>query len=68
MGIIDEALAKGQGSLSEYQAKLFLREHNIPVTREVLVTSVLQTTAGRMIFSELKGGQPEKKVYGVNAR
>jgi uncharacterized protein YacL len=35
---------------------------------EVLVTSVLQTTAGRMIFSELKGGSPEKKVYGMNAR
>ncbi len=28
---------------------------------EVLVTSVLQTTAGRMIFSELKGVAPEKK-------
>ncbi len=35
---------------------------------DVLVTSVLQTTAGRMIFSELKGAQPEKKVYGMNAR
>lgn len=45
MGIIDEALAKGQGSLSEYQAKLFLREHNIPVTREVLVTSVEEAVA-----------------------
>ena len=37
MGIIDEAVAKGQGSLSEYQAKLFLAEHKIPVTREELV-------------------------------
>jgi len=35
---------------------------------EVLVTSVLQTTAGRMIFSELKGVANEKKAYGVNAR
>jgi uncharacterized protein YacL len=35
---------------------------------EVLVTSVLQTTAGRMIFSELKGVAPEKKAYGLTAR
>jgi uncharacterized protein YacL len=35
---------------------------------EVLVTSVLQTTAGRMIFSELKGVAPEKKTYGLTAR
>lgn len=35
---------------------------------EVLVTSVLQTTAGRMIFSELKGVAPEKKSYGLAAR
>jgi uncharacterized protein YacL len=35
---------------------------------EVLVTSVLQTTAGRMIFSELKGVALEKKTYGLNAR
>jgi acetyl-CoA synthetase (ADP-forming) len=37
MGIIDEALAKGQRALSEYEAKLFLSEHKIPVTREKLV-------------------------------
>jgi acetate---CoA ligase (ADP-forming) subunit beta len=37
MGIIDEAVAKGQGALSEYEAKLFLKEHKIPVTREELV-------------------------------
>ena len=30
---------------------------------EVLVTSVLQTTAGRMIFSELKGTVNEKRLY-----
>ena len=35
---------------------------------EVLVTSVLQTTAGRMIFSELKGVAPEKNAYGLAAR
>lgn len=37
MGIIDEAVAKGQRALSEYQAKQFLSEHGIPVTREELV-------------------------------
>jgi acetyl-CoA synthetase (ADP-forming) len=37
MGIIEEAVAKGQKALSEHQAKLFLSEHNIPVTREELV-------------------------------
>ena len=37
MGIIDEAVAKGQRALSEYEAKIFLSEHKIPVTREELV-------------------------------
>jgi uncharacterized protein YacL len=32
----------------------------------VTVTSVLQTTAGRMIFSELKDIAPEKKTSGVS--
>lgn len=32
---------------------------------EVIVTSVLQTTAGRMIFSELKGIVSDKKVIGM---
>lgn len=35
-------------------------------TVDVVVTSVLQTTAGRMIFSELKGA--EKKSYGGAAK
>jgi uncharacterized protein YacL len=35
---------------------------------EVTVTSVLQTTAGRMIFSELKEVVSEKKHYGVGAK
>jgi uncharacterized protein YacL len=30
---------------------------------DVLVTSVLQTAAGRMIFSELKTGTADKKPY-----
>jgi uncharacterized protein YacL len=35
---------------------------------EVLVTSVLQTTAGRMIFSEMKGIASEKRPLGLNAK
>lgn len=35
------------------------------VTVEALVTSVLQTTAGRMIFSELKSVIAEKKPLGI---
>ena len=35
------------------------------VTVEALVTSVLQTTAGRMIFSELKSVVAEKKPLGI---
>lgn len=34
----------------------------------VTVTSVLQTTAGRMIFSELKDVSSEKSTYGLNSR
>ncbi len=39
MGIIEEAAARGQKSLDEYQAKRFLAEHGIPVTREELVSN-----------------------------
>jgi hypothetical protein len=34
-------------------------------TLEVMVTSVLQTTAGRMIFSELKDAVSEKSFAGA---
>ncbi|MDY6796393.1 MAG: acetate--CoA ligase family protein [Actinomycetota bacterium] len=37
MGIIDEAVGRGQKALSEYQAKLLLAQCDIPVTREELV-------------------------------
>ena len=36
-------------------------------TLEVMVTSVLQTTAGRMIFSELKDVVPEKNSVGTGS-
>ena len=35
---------------------------------EVMVTSVLQTTAGRMIFSDMKDVVAEKKSYGTNTK
>lgn len=34
----------------------------------VMVTSILQTTAGRMIFSELKDVVAERKSYGLSAK
>ncbi len=37
MDIVKEAVKKGQKALSEYQAKLFLSEHEVPVTFEKLV-------------------------------
>jgi uncharacterized protein YacL len=40
---------------------------NLGDTVEVAVTSVLQTTAGRMIFSEMKSVVPEKRMQGLNA-
>ncbi len=40
MGIIDDAISRGQNSLSEYEAKKFLAEHGILVTREELVKNV----------------------------
>lgn len=45
MGIIDEAVARGQGALSEYEAKLFLKEREIPVTREELVVGESEAVA-----------------------
>jgi uncharacterized protein YacL len=35
---------------------------------DVIVTSVLQTTAGRMIFSELKEAIAEKKTFGLSLK
>lgn len=46
MGIIDEAVDKGQKALSEYQAKLFLGEHKVPVTQEKLVVGEDEAVKG----------------------
>lgn len=43
--VIETALARGQRSLSEHEAKLVLEAYGIPVTREQLVTSVDQLAA-----------------------
>jgi succinyl-CoA synthetase beta subunit len=39
MNIIEEALKRGAKTLSEHESKLFLAEHGIPVTREVVVST-----------------------------
>jgi uncharacterized protein YacL len=43
-------------------------QKHLGVVVEVLVTSVLQTTAGRMIFSEMKGVASDKKPSGLNVK
>lgn len=50
MGIIDEAAARGQKALDEYEAKQFLAEHGILVTREEMAGSVdeAKAAAGRL--------------------
>lgn len=50
MGIIDEAVARGQKALDEYEAKMFLAEHGITVTREEVAGSVdeAKAAAGRL--------------------
>ncbi len=45
MGIIDEAAARGQKALDEYEAKQFLAEHGILVTREEMAGSVDEAKA-----------------------
>jgi acyl-CoA synthetase (NDP forming) len=39
MNIIEEAVKRGAKTLSEHESKLFLAEHGIPVTREVVVST-----------------------------
>ncbi len=39
MGILEEAAAKGMGTLSEYSSKRFLQSYGIPVCKEILVRS-----------------------------
>jgi uncharacterized protein YacL len=66
--IIKEGKEPGQGVAYLDDGTMIIVDHaqkHQGANVEVLVTSVLQTTAGRMIFSELKGIVPEKKVFGL---
>jgi uncharacterized protein YacL len=66
--IIKEGKEPGQGVAYLDDGTMIIVDHaqkHQGSTVEVLVTSILQTTAGRMIFSELKGIVPEKKVVGL---
>jgi uncharacterized protein YacL len=66
--IIKEGKEPGQGVAYLDDGTMIIVDHaqkHQGANVEVLVTSVLQTTAGRMIFSELKGVLPEKKVIGL---
>jgi len=66
--IIKEGKEPGQGVAYLDDGTMIIVDHaqkHQGVNVEVLVTSVLQTTAGRMIFSELKGVVPEKKAIGL---
>jgi len=62
LSIIDKALAKGQKTLSEYESKLFLSSYGIPVTREILVTSLdeaIKAAAAIGFPVVLKGSSPD---------
>jgi uncharacterized protein YacL len=66
--IIKEGKEPGQGVAYLDDGTMIIVDHaqkHLGATVEVLVTSVLQTTAGRMIFSELKSLVPDKKVIGL---
>lgn len=69
--IIKEGKEPGQGVAYLDDGTMVVVDHankHLGENVEALVTSVLQTTAGRMIFSELKEIVPEKKVYRANSR
>lgn len=66
--IIKEGKEQGQGVAYLDDGTMIIVDHaqkHQGANVEVLVTSVLQTTAGRMIFSELKSVVPEKKAIGL---
>jgi uncharacterized protein YacL len=66
--IVKEGKEPGQGVAYLDDGTMIVVDHaqkHQGVNVEVIVTSVLQTTAGRMIFSELKGMVSDKKVIGL---
>jgi len=69
--IIREGKEPGQGVAYLDDGTMIIVDNaqkHLGVTVEVLVTSVLQTTAGRMIFSEMKGVASDKKPSIPNAK
>ena len=68
--IIKEGKEQGQGVAYLDDGTMIIVDNAqkyLSTNVEVLVTSVLQTTAGRMIFSELKGVSGDKKAF-VNVK
>ena len=69
--IIKEGKELGQGVAYLDDGTMIIVDHAQKYqgsTVEVIVTSVLQTTAGRMIFSEMKEVVNDKKTYGFSVK
>lgn len=69
--IIKEGKEPGQGVAYLDDGTMIIVDHAqkfLSQVVEVTVTSVLQTTAGRMIFSEMKGVANDKKPTGLSAK
>ena len=69
--IIKEGKEPGQGVAYLDDGTMIIVDHAQKYqgsTVDVTVTSVLQTTAGRMIFSEMKEAVNDKKTYGFSAK
>ncbi len=68
--VIKEGKEPGQGVAYLDDGTMVIVDHasrHLGETVEVAVTSVLQTTAGRMIFTEMKSVVHEKKVHTIEA-
>ncbi len=68
--VIKEGKEPGQGVAYLDDGTMVIVDHasrHLGETVEVAVTSVLQTTAGRMIFTEMKAVVHEKKVHTIDA-
>jgi uncharacterized protein YacL len=68
--VIKEGKEPGQGVAYLDDGTMVIVDHasrHLGETLEVAVTSVLQTTAGRMIFTDLKAVVPEKRVHSIEA-
>ncbi len=68
--VIKEGKEPGQGVAYLDDGTMVIVDHasrHLGETVEVAVTSVLQTTAGRMIFTEMKSVIHEKRVHTIEA-